>query len=132
MTFTLYLTRLFEDDLKQLREIQSLQSKLSKIFRYLQDDPHRHQGSLRTETLKRAHRSGHEILKSRIDQSYRIAWRYEGPGGILLLRIGEHDFINEYATFNDTEILKELALPDEARPTTIEPVSYTHLRAHET
>jgi len=108
MAFTLYATRLFDDDLESLRNNTALQGKLAKTFRYLEDDPRLYQSSLRTETLKRLSKSGYDVLKSRVDQYYRIAWRYEGPGAIALLRVGHRKLINEYATFNDSDIVRTI------------------------
>ena len=108
MVFTLYATRLFEDDLKHLDSTPSFQERLLKIFHYLQDDPRLYQRSLRTETLKRLRKSGYDIFKSRVDQYYRIAWRYEGQGAIVLLRVGDHKLINEYATFNESDIVRTI------------------------
>jgi superfamily I DNA/RNA helicase len=113
MTFTLCLTHLFEDDLKRHRSNPALRKKLSKTFRYLEDDPRNHQGSLLTETLKRL-RSGYEVLKSRVDDDYRIAWCYGEPGAIVLLRIGYHDFIDKYATFNESDIVRRIPLKSDS------------------
>lgn len=105
MTFTLRATRLFQDDLEGLGRNPVLLDKLDKTFTYLQDNPRRYQGSLRTETLKRLSKSGLEIRKSRVDQNYRVAWCYDEPGVITLWRIGTEEFINNYATFGDSDIV---------------------------
>jgi hypothetical protein len=104
MTFTLYETRQFKDDLEQFDIQHVVRKKLPKTCEYLQDDPRCHQGSLQSEPLRRLGKLGWDIQHSRIDQSYRIAWRYEGSEGILLLRVGDHDFIDKFASFNDDTI----------------------------
>jgi hypothetical protein len=107
MAFTLYATRLFENDLKGFVRNPVFQDKLSRTFAYLQEDPRRHQGSLQTVPLKRL-RSKQDILKSRVDQEYRIAWCYEGPDAITLWRVGAEEFINNYASFGDRDIVRAI------------------------
>jgi superfamily I DNA/RNA helicase len=119
VALTLYATHQFEDDLEGFDPQHVVRRKLPKTCEYLQDDPRRHQGSLQSEPLRRLGKSGWEIQHSWIDQSYRIAWRYEGIDGILLLRIGDHDFIDRFATFNDDTIARVFAQPRE----TTEPVT---------
>ena len=104
MPFTLYATQQFKDDLQGFVGNPAVQDKLPKTFSYLEDDPRKHQGSLQTEPLRRFKGSGEAVQHSRVDQSYRIMWRWDGPSAIILLRIGAHDFINNYATFSENEI----------------------------
>lgn len=108
MVFTLYATQNFEHDLKSLPCDDGFQAKLWKTFRYLEDNPHSHQGSLDTRTLERLGKHKHELWKSRIDKFYRIAWRHEGGDAIVLLRVGTHDFINKYMTFNESDIVRRI------------------------
>lgn len=108
MSYTLYTTRNFVDDLDDLRRRQpQLNPKLEKTWQYLEDDPRHHQGSLRTSPLCRGS-SGEEVLHSYIDDFWRVAWRYERNSGILLLRVGAHDFIDEYTHFDDDRIFSRL------------------------
>jgi hypothetical protein len=104
MAFTLYTTQQFKDDLQGFVGDPIVQDKLPKTFRYLEDDPRKHQGSLQTEPLRRFKGFGNAVQHSRVDQSYRIMWCWGGPSAITLLRVGAHDFINNYATFNEDEI----------------------------
>ena len=113
MSFTLYATRLFDHDLEDIRGNSALHGKLDKTFRYLEDDPRRHQGSLRTEALQRMRKTGYELLKSRVDDYFRIAWRYDGAGAIVLLRIGKKFLIDQYATFNESEIVRRVSTREE-------------------
>jgi hypothetical protein len=105
MTFTLYATRQFEDDLKGFQNNAIFHDKLARTFDYLEQDPRRHQGSLQTVPLKRL-KSKQEILKSRIDQAHRLAWYYNGPGAIALWRVGAEEFINNYASFCNNDIVR--------------------------
>jgi superfamily I DNA/RNA helicase len=101
--FTLYQTKAFERDLRHLPD-QDARNTLPKTVRFLEENPRGHQPSLQTTPLHRASGTGYEILHSRVNDSYRIAWRYEGPTGILLLHVGDHRFIDELATFRETDI----------------------------
>jgi len=119
LPYTLYITRQFEDDLKGFDPQHPVRRLLPRTCEYLEDDPRHHKSSLQNEPLKRLGKSAWSVWHSRVDQSYRIAWRYEDNSAILLLRVGSHDFIDSYATFNDADILRpwhEPAEPtDEAR-----------------
>jgi superfamily I DNA/RNA helicase len=120
MTFTLFLTRQFEDDLRRLQKVPGLQPKLDRCIRYLQEDPRKHGEMLGTTPLKRAKKL--DVLKSDVDGGYRLAWRYEGPNALLLFRVGEHDLIDEYGTFHTPEIVREIrpAVPTAPVPGTKE------------
>ena len=95
MSYALGLTAQFEDDLKQLRRRPRIQDQWDKTVHCLQDDPKKkHTAVLDTKMLRRLRK--YDVLKSDVGNTgYRIVWRYDGPGRILLHRIGKHDFITE-------------------------------------
>ena len=75
MSFTLYTTRCFADDLDELRRRQpQLHPKLEKTWQYLEDDPRQHQSSLQTTPLYRGSH-GEQVLHSYIYDFWRVAWR---------------------------------------------------------
>ena len=41
------------------------------------------------------------LAGARIDGAHRMLWSYQGKNDILMLRAGEHDYINEQATWHD-------------------------------
>lgn len=108
MTFTLYQTKAFERDLQNLADPNAL-SALPKTFRYLEEGPDLHRASLQSSPLKRLSRGGTEILHSRVNQAYRLLWRYNGPTGIVLFRLGDEAFIDKVAQFQETDILPFIA-----------------------
>jgi superfamily I DNA/RNA helicase len=117
MHFTLYATQQFKDDLQGFVGNPAVLQKLSKAFQYLENDPRNHDGSLRTRPLKRLQGSGEDVLKSRVDGSYRIMWCWDGPAAITLLRVGAHDFINNYASFDVTGLASAAPLRPDAGET---------------
>ena len=96
MPFTLLYTHAFIKDLEDdIRPIPGLVDVLKKQLDHLADNPTKFQSSLQT------YKYGANVHKSRIDNAYRMLWAYHGKNEILMLRAGEHDYINEDAAWRD-------------------------------
>jgi len=103
MPFTLLYTRAFVKDLKDsIQPIPGLVDSLKKQLDHLAHDPVKFQSSLQT------YKYDQKVHKSRIDNAYRMLWAYHGKNEILMLRAGEHDYINEDATWHDMKAVGPL------------------------
>jgi superfamily I DNA/RNA helicase len=124
VTFILYQTKAFERDLRSLVDQNAL-GALPKAFRFLEENPRLHHASLQSEPLKRLSKPGMEIQHSRVNQGYRLLWRYEGPTGIVLLRLGDEAFIDKVAKFQDTDEFLPLIAPAPCQSEAPEPGTHT-------
>ncbi len=84
--FRIFVTEEFEKRYNELPlQIQKKAEKQESLFRQNPFYP-----SLHTEKLSPHEK---EVWSFRIDKDYRIAFRFYGPGKVMLLTVGTHDWI---------------------------------------
>ncbi len=104
MAFILQQTRQFKGNLDQLlAKVPDL--AMETVYHRLEDNPATHSKSLHSGHLRRLGKKGSGIWHSWIDNRYRLAWRYDDPGFITLLDVGDHDYIDDYASFDDDRVI---------------------------
>jgi mRNA-degrading endonuclease RelE of RelBE toxin-antitoxin system len=88
--YKLKTTPKFEKSVKKLPQKQK--NKLSKTLLQLQNDPKHN--SLYTKKNRSASNVTNELIyESRIDNKYRVIWKYENNQVILLLLTGNHNIV---------------------------------------
>ncbi len=83
-----FMTRLFKSDLDSLDN--SIRGRVSKALRLIKENPH--YPGLVTHSHPAVH--NRKIMRSRVNENFRILWEWLASGDINLWRVAKHDVID--------------------------------------
>ena len=86
--YSIFLTKQFQAELDKLDN--SLKGRVAKTVKQIQEDPHHPGLGTHSATID----SNRKVMRSRVNDNFRILWEWLEGGDIALWRVGKHEVID--------------------------------------